>query len=416
MLGGVYGHRALPARSPVRGRAQRRERHKSPPLGAGAEVTEVTAVARSREAEARYPRRKVRQRVRPDARVRVRLDEPPRRGAGASGAAGVGDAGAGAVGGARRAREGFGRLFVARQDGALTSGFVLEGESRAATKNRIRFFVALDSSLAVKGVRVLEHEEDPGLGAEIATPVFPRSSPAARRTRSRRWRHARPDAGRLARRSPRTRVLHGRPRRPTGARAARARSARPIYAVTGATISSRALARRQGHRGSLPPPLGASRAAARRRRELDERDHRAPPGVPGQLLFNGIVSENPVFRLALSLCPAVAVTTTVANGFILGVAVLAVQVLLEPDVAIARGVIHPRVRIPVYTIIIAVWVSAIDMTLAAFVPALYAQVGSASSSSWRSRDHHHLAPSGVRFAASRSCRRSGTRSAWASGS
>ncbi len=101
------------------------------------------------------------------------------------------------------------------------------------------------------------------------------------------------------------------------------------------------------------------------------------PRAPGAraLLLNGIVAENPVFRLALSLCPAVAVTTTVANGFILGIAVLLVQVLSSATVAIFRAVIHPRVRIPVYTIIIAVWVSAMDMILAAFVPALYAQVG-----------------------------------------
>ena len=96
---------------------------------------------------------------------------------------------------------------------------------------------------------------------------------------------------------------------------------------------------------------------------------------PLQLLANGILKENPVFRLALSLCPAVAVTNTVLNGLILGVAVLAVQVLSSVTVAIVRGAIHPRVRIPVYTIIIAVWVSAIDMVLAAFFPALYAQVG-----------------------------------------
>lgn len=101
----------------------------------------------------------------------------------------------------------------------------------------------------------------------------------------------------------------------------------------------------------------------------------APPPSPGRLILNGIFAENPVFRLALSLCPAVAVTTTVLNGLILGVAVLLVQVLSSATVALARGVIHPRVRIPVYTIIIAVWVSAIDMLLAAYVPALYAQVG-----------------------------------------
>jgi H+/Na+-translocating ferredoxin:NAD+ oxidoreductase subunit E len=80
------------------------------------------------------------------------------------------------------------------------------------------------------------------------------------------------------------------------------------------------------------------------------------------LLLNGIFAENPVFRLALSLCPAVAVTNTVKNGLMLGIALF-------------RRWIHPRVRIPVYTIIIAVWVSAIDMLLAAFSPEIYAQVG-----------------------------------------
>ncbi len=99
-----------------------------------------------------------------------------------------------------------------------------------------------------------------------------------------------------------------------------------------------------------------------------------PPGAR-ELILNGIFAENPVFRLALSLCPAVAVTTTVMNGLVLGVAVLLVQVLSSLTVTLTRQWIHPRVRIPIYTIIIAVWVSAIDMTLAAFFPALYAQVG-----------------------------------------
>lgn len=99
-----------------------------------------------------------------------------------------------------------------------------------------------------------------------------------------------------------------------------------------------------------------------------------PPGAIA-LLKNGIFGENPVFRLALSLCPAVAVTTTVANGIMLGIAVLLVQVLSSVTVALTRRWIHSRVRIPVYTIIIAVWVSAIDMVLAGFFPLLYAQVG-----------------------------------------
>lgn len=63
-----------------------------------------------------------------------------------------------------------GRTFVASTGGRL-AGFVVEGESRGY-KARIRFFVALDSAFVVQGVQVIEHEEDPGLGAEIATPWF----------------------------------------------------------------------------------------------------------------------------------------------------------------------------------------------------------------------------------------------------
>lgn len=103
----------------------------------------------------------------------------------------------------------------------------------------------------------------------------------------------------------------------------------------------------------------------------------AKPKAPsaGRLLLNGLFAENPVFRLALSLCPAVAVTTTVANGIMLGIAVLSVQVLSSCTVALVRQWIHPQVRIVVYTIIIAIWVSTIDMVLAAAAPVLYAQVG-----------------------------------------
>lgn len=99
----------------------------------------------------------------------------------------------------------------------------------------------------------------------------------------------------------------------------------------------------------------------------------APP--TRELLWRGFFSENPVFRLALSLCPAVAVTTSVKNGFLMGVAVLAVQVLSSVTVAAVKVWIHDKVRIPVYTIIIALWVSVIDMVLAAYAPDVYAEIG-----------------------------------------
>ena len=142
--------------------------------------------------------------------------------------------------GAEAALEPLGRMFVARQDGAL-AGFVVEGEARGY-KNRIRFFVALDSAFQVAGVRVLEHEEDPGLGAEIATPWFEgqyigrSAGDVAKLTVTKDpmpedWRAAL--AG-LAR----TPVADWRAKH--GALLAR-EGPKPIYAVTGATISSKAV-------------------------------------------------------------------------------------------------------------------------------------------------------------------------------
>ncbi len=93
-----------------------------------------------------------------------------------------------------------------------------------------------------------------------------------------------------------------------------------------------------------------------------------------QLLWNGLIPENPIFRLALSLCPAVAVTTSVKNGVMLGLAVVFVQVASSCTVALFKSFIHPRIRIPAYVIIIATWVSVIDMVLPVFSPAVYKEV------------------------------------------
>lgn len=94
-----------------------------------------------------------------------------------------------------------------------------------------------------------------------------------------------------------------------------------------------------------------------------------------EIFWRGFFSENPVFRLALSLCPAVAVTNAVKNGLLMGVAVLGVQILSSGTVALVRRWIHEGVRIPVYTIIIALWVSVIDRLLASFFPEIYAEIG-----------------------------------------
>jgi Na+-translocating ferredoxin:NAD+ oxidoreductase RnfA subunit len=94
-----------------------------------------------------------------------------------------------------------------------------------------------------------------------------------------------------------------------------------------------------------------------------------------QLVVNGLLNENPIFRLALSMCPAVGISTTVANGLLLGVAVLFVQVFSSCTIALIKDHIHPRIRIPTYTLTIATWVTVIDLVLAAFLPVAYKAMG-----------------------------------------
>lgn len=97
--------------------------------------------------------------------------------------------------------------------------------------------------------------------------------------------------------------------------------------------------------------------------------------TPMQLLSRGILSENPIFRLALSMCPAVGISTTVMNGIMLGIAVFFVQVFSSVTISLFKDHIHPRIRIPSYTLTIATWVTVIDLVLAAYMPGAYAKMG-----------------------------------------
>lgn len=94
-----------------------------------------------------------------------------------------------------------------------------------------------------------------------------------------------------------------------------------------------------------------------------------------QLVKNGVFKENTIFRLVISLCPSVAVTNSVRNGLLLGIAVLFVQVMVNSTVALLRNFIHPRIRLPIYMLIISGWVSVADMIMAAYARATYKEIG-----------------------------------------
>ncbi|HWR58364.1 MAG TPA: electron transport complex subunit RsxE [Thermodesulfovibrionales bacterium] len=91
--------------------------------------------------------------------------------------------------------------------------------------------------------------------------------------------------------------------------------------------------------------------------------------------LNGIVKENTIFKLALSLCPSIAVTNNLKNGIFMGLAVLFVQTMVNITISLMRKVIHSKVRLPIFMLVISGWVTITQMMMAAYVPDVYAKVG-----------------------------------------
>jgi electron transport complex protein RnfE len=94
-----------------------------------------------------------------------------------------------------------------------------------------------------------------------------------------------------------------------------------------------------------------------------------------ELVRRGIIDENTIFRLALSLCPAIAVTSTLKNGFFMGIAVLFVQVMVNMTVSAIKGFTNARIRLPIFMLVISGWVTITDMSMAAFAPDVHKQMG-----------------------------------------
>jgi Na+-translocating ferredoxin:NAD+ oxidoreductase subunit E len=94
-----------------------------------------------------------------------------------------------------------------------------------------------------------------------------------------------------------------------------------------------------------------------------------------QLVWRGIIDENTIFRLAISLCPAIAVTSTLKNGFFMGIAVMFVQIMVNITIAAMKSFIHPKIRLPIFMLVISGWVTITDLSMAAFAPDVYKQMG-----------------------------------------
>ena len=90
---------------------------------------------------------------------------------------------------------------------------------------------------------------------------------------------------------------------------------------------------------------------------------------------NAIIYSNPVFVLLLGLCPTLAVTTSIENALGMGVCVIFVLVLSNITISAIKSFIPHQVRIPVYIVIIATYVTVVNLAMEAFLPDLYQQLG-----------------------------------------
>ena len=94
-----------------------------------------------------------------------------------------------------------------------------------------------------------------------------------------------------------------------------------------------------------------------------------------QNLTKGFFKENPVLILALGLCPSLAVTTSIENGLGMGMASTAVLIGSSTIISMLKKFIPGNIRIPIFIIVIATFVTIIDLTLQAFIPALSKSLG-----------------------------------------
>lgn len=91
--------------------------------------------------------------------------------------------------------------------------------------------------------------------------------------------------------------------------------------------------------------------------------------------INGIGKENPTFRLLIGMCPVLATSLAVTNGIGMGIAATFVLVGSNVIISLLRNVIPSRIRIPCFIVVIATFVTVVDMVMAAFVPGLHAVLG-----------------------------------------
>ena len=94
-----------------------------------------------------------------------------------------------------------------------------------------------------------------------------------------------------------------------------------------------------------------------------------------KIITNGIVRENPTFVLLLGMCPTLATTTSAQNGLLMRLATMFVLVCANVAVSLIKNLTPDKVRIPVFVVVIASFVTILQMMLAAWLPSVNASLG-----------------------------------------
>ncbi|MBO4965390.1 MAG: electron transport complex subunit E [Muribaculaceae bacterium] len=94
-----------------------------------------------------------------------------------------------------------------------------------------------------------------------------------------------------------------------------------------------------------------------------------------KIIYNGIIPSNPVFVLLLGMCATLGTTSSAINGLMMGVATAAVLICSNAVISMLKNVIPDKVRIPAFIVIIATFVTALQLLINAYMPALNASLG-----------------------------------------
>lgn len=93
------------------------------------------------------------------------------------------------------------------------------------------------------------------------------------------------------------------------------------------------------------------------------------------ILIKGIIKENPTFVLVLGMCPTLGTTTSAINGAGMGIATMFVLVLSNVAISLIKNIVPDKIRIPAFIVVIASFVTVIQLLMQAYVPSLYETLG-----------------------------------------